>query len=146
MPYIILVIRNVSENWIRVNSFKFMIEISNFIRSFKKKNDKLLKSFSKYTPLFSREVCRLPLICLLKGHRILAESSCCRSRQMQRLFLGPSAWKTHVLGDLLCITLAIIPLSINFNSTNKKLNKSGIMSSVVFCERSVVKKAESDIL
>ena len=65
---------------------------------------------------------------------------------MQRLFLGQSAWKADVLGDLLCLTLAIIPLSINFNSTNKKLNKSGIMSSVVFYERSVVKKAESDIL
>lgn len=44
-------------------------------------------------------------------------------------------------GDLLRAPFAIIPLSINFNSTNKKLNKSGIMSSVVFYERSVVKKA-----
>lgn len=44
-------------------------------------------------------------------------------------------------GDLLRINSAIIPLSINFNSTNKKPNKSGIMSSGVFHERSVVKKA-----
>lgn len=51
-----------------------------------------------------------------------------------------------MLGDLLCVPVAVVPLSINFNSTNKKLNKSGIMSSVVFYERSVVKKAESDIL
>lgn len=48
--------------------------------------------------------------------------------------------------DLVPITAAVIPLSINFNSTNKKLNKSGIMGSVVFHERSVVKKAEPDIL
>lgn len=59
---------------------------------------------------------------------------------------GVAARKADALQDLRCTTLAIIPLSINFNSTNKKLNKSGIMSSVVFYERSVVKKAESDIL
>lgn len=64
---------------------------------------------------------------------------------MQVLFLGPSAWKADVFEDLLH-HLTIIPISINFNSTNKKLNKSGIMSSVVFYERSVVKKAKSDIL
>lgn len=58
-----------------------MIEISNFIRSFRKKPYKLLMSFSKYTPLFSEEVCRLPSICLVKGHRILAEySHKCRCR------------------------------------------------------------------
>lgn len=54
--------------------------------------------------------------------------------------------KADVRGDLLGFTSAIIPLSINFNSTNKKPNKSGIMSSGVFYERSVVKKAEGDIL
>lgn len=61
-------------------------------------------------------------------------------------FPGRPAREAGALQDLLCTTLAIIPLSINFNSTNKKPNKSGIMSSVVFYERSVVKKAESDIL
>lgn len=60
--------------------------------------------------------------------------------------LGRPAREADALQDLLCTTLAVIPLSINFNSTNKKLNKSGIMSSVVFYERSVVKKAEADIL
>lgn len=60
---------------------------------------------------------------------------------------GAAGWASDgrreaaVRSDLLRIPSAIIPLSINFNSTNKKPNKSGIMSSGVFYERAVVKKA-----
>jgi hypothetical protein len=119
-----------------------MIEISNFIKSFQKPY-KLLKSFSKYTSLFSKKVCSLSSFVFGKDRRVL-HIHALRHRQM--------VWTLRQRhGRLTCRgftvhSSAVIPLSINFNSTNKKLNKSGIMSSVVFYERSVVKKAEPDIL
>lgn len=133
VPDIILVISSVSENWITVNSFKFMIEISNFIRFFKN-----LQTFEIFLKIY--------IFVLRRGLQTALNLSFKRTQN----FRLPVLWTAHREGRraprFTVHHLSHLPLSINFNSTNKKLNKSGIMSSVVFYERSVAKKAESDIL
>lgn len=149
VSYIILVIRTVLERWGRVNFFKFMIGIRNFIKSSKgkRRGEKTLQTFNVFLNMHIfvlHSGLHTALICLWEGQRF--HSWACSSVHRCRVdhwAVRKEGWSVQ---DLLYITSAVIPISINFNSTNKKLNKSGIMGSVVSCERSVVKKAESDIL
>lgn len=149
VSYIILVIRSVRERWGRVNFFKFMIGIRNLIKSSKrrrrrKKHRQTFKVYLNHIHFVLQSGVHTALICLWEGQHFhsWAHTSVHGCRADHRT-VCKEGWSVQ---DLLYITPAVIPISINLNSTNKKLNKSGIMGSGVSCERSVVKKAESDIL
>lgn len=143
----LLVIRTILERWGRVHFFKFMIGIRHFIKSSKRRGKKTLQTFKVFLKMYIfvlQNGLHTALICLWEGLRL--HSWACSSVHWcaaDHWTVCKEGWSVQ---DLPHITPAVIPISINFNSTNKKLNKSGIMGSVVSCERSVVKKAEPDIL